>query len=368
MFFANFFLPGPMDRKTAAGYRGQMELRSLPKIELHLHLDCSLSYQAVAAMAPAVTREEYERDYIAPARCAHLADFLARAPKGFRLMQTEDSLRRVTEDVFRQLDEDGVVYAEIRFAPLLHTEQGLSPERVVAVVDREVERLIRETGMQAGLILCTLRHFTAAQSLLTAELVEKFRGSRVLALDLAGDEAGFPLNAHVEAYRYAREHGLFRTAHAGEALGPESVWETLRLLDPQRIGHGTRSIEDPKLVEHLRNKRIHLELCPTANVQIIPSIRSMEEHPIDRLYRAGLSLNVNSDSRMLTPTTLTKEYEGLQRVFNWSEQDFLRTNLLGLDAAFVDHKTKQEIRKRFVLANDAASRSVQDDGAGANSR
>ena len=324
-----------------------MELRSLPKIELHLHLDCSLSYQAVSTLAPSVTRDEYQRDYIAPARCANLADFLSRAPMGFRLMQTEDSLRFVTEDIFRQLVEDGVIYAEIRFAPLLHTEQGLSPERVVAVVERCVDNLIRETGMHACLILCTLRHFTEAQSLQTATLVEKFRGSRVVALDLAGDEAGFPLDAHIEAYRYAREHGLFRTAHAGEALGPESVWETLRLLDPHRIGHGTRSIEDPKLVELLREKRIHLELCPTANVQIIPSIRSMEEHPIDRLYRAGVSLNVNSDSRMLTPTTLTKEYESLERVFNWTEQDLLGTNLMGLDAAFVSDDVKKRLKKRF---------------------
>lgn len=347
-----------MDRFSFSGYRKPMELRVLPKIELHLHLDCSLSYRAVSALAPSVTREEYERDYIAPARCANLADFLSRAPMGFRLMQTEDALRLVTEDVFQQLLEDGVIYAEIRFAPLLHTEQGLSPERVVAVVERSVERLIRKTGMQAGLILCTLRHFTEAQSLQTAKLVEQFRGSRVVALDLAGDEAGFPLDAHVGAYRHAREHVLSRTAHAGEALGPESVWETLRLLDPQRIGHGTRSIEDPKLVEHLRSKRIHLELCPSANVQIIPSIRSMEEHPIDRLYRAGVSLNVNSDSRMLTPTTLTNEYECLQRVFNWSEQDLLRANLMGLDAAFVDDTLKQQLRKRLMGANGGPNPSA----------
>src|ERR1700733_4715553 len=158
-----------------------MELQSLPKIELHLHLDCSLSYRAVSTLAPSVTRQEYERDYIAPARCANLADFLTRSPKGFRLMQTEDSLRLVIEDVFQQLVEDGVIYGAIRFAPLLHTEQGLTPERVVAVVERSVERLIRETGMQAGVILCTLRHFTETQSLLTAKLVEAFRGSRVVA-------------------------------------------------------------------------------------------------------------------------------------------------------------------------------------------
>src|SRR6202166_3599381 len=123
-----------------------MELRSLPKIEMHLHLDCALSYQAVSTLAPSVTREEYQCEYIAPARCANLADFLSRTPKGFRLMQTEVSLRLVTEDVFQQLIEDGVIYAEIRFAPLLHTEQGLSPERVVAVVERSVERLVQESG------------------------------------------------------------------------------------------------------------------------------------------------------------------------------------------------------------------------------
>ena len=327
-----------------------MELRSIPKVELHLHLDCSLSYRAVSTLAPTVTREEYDRDYIAPGRCANLADFLSRAPKGFRLMQSEDALRLVTEDVFQQLVEDGVIYAEIRFAPLLHTERGLAPDRVVTVVEQTVDRLSRETGMQAGIILCTLRHFSEAQSLRTAKLVKNFRGSRVAALDLAGDEAGFPLDEHIAAYQFAKEHGLFRTAHAGEGAGPESVWETLRRLEPQRIGHGTRSSEDPKLVEHLARERIHLELCPTANVQIIPSIGSMEAHPIDRLYRAGVSLNVNSDSRMLTPTTLTREYEALQRVFGWGGAELLRANLMGLDAAFTTDAVKAQMKKRFLAA------------------
>jgi adenosine deaminase len=328
-----------------------MNLKTLPKIELHLHLDCSLSYTAVSRLAPGVTREEYDREYTAPARCSNLAEFLSRSPRGFRLMQTEDALRLVTEDVFGQLVEDGVIYAEMRFAPLLHTEQGLSPERVVSVVERAAEDLIRQTGMQAGLILCTLRHFTEAQSMETARLVEQFRGSRVVALDIAGDEAGFSLDAHEGAYRFAREHGLYRTAHAGEALGPESVWETLRRLEPQRIGHGTRSIEDPKLVEHLRRERIHLELCPSSNVQIIPSISSIEGHPIDRLYRAGLPLNVNTDSRMLTPTTMTKEYQHLQRVFQWSARDFLGSNLMGLQAAFLDGDLKGKLERRLLDAN-----------------
>jgi adenosine deaminase len=327
-----------------------MNLNALPKIELHFHIDCSLSFDVVSRLAPGVTREEYDRDYVAPARCTNLTEFLTRAPKGFMLMQTEDALRLVAEDIFQQLSADGVVYAELRFAPLLHTERGLKPERVVAVLDRAVERLIRETGVEVRLILCTLRHFSEAHSMATVRLVEEFRGSRVVAIDIAGDEAGFPLDAHIGAYRYARERGLFRTAHAGEGLGPESVWETLRELEPQRIGHGTRSYEDPRLVAHLAQERIHLELCPSSNVQIIPSIKSMKEHPIDRLYRAGVSLNVNTDSRMLTPTTMTKEYEHLQRVFNWSQQDILRANLMGLDAAFAEAEVKQLLKKQLVGA------------------
>ena len=332
-------------------YAEPMELRRLPKVELHLHLDCSLSYKAVTRLAPAVSHEEYLRDYVAPARCTNLADFLSRAPMGFRLMQTEDALRLVTEDLFEQLAEDGVIYAELRFAPLLHLERGLSAERVVAVVERATEELVRATGVEARLILCTLRHFNAEQSMQTVRLVEQFRGSRVAALDIAGDEAGFPLDAHVAAYLYAREQGLPRTAHVGEARGAESVWETLRLLDPQRIGHGTRSIEDALLVEHLRREKIHLELCPSSNLQIIPSIVSWEDHPIDRLYKAGVSLNLNTDTRMLNPATLTGEYEGMQRVFGWGASEFLRTNLTGLEAAFTDKPAKERLRKRLMSAS-----------------
>ncbi len=327
-----------------------MDLRRLPKVELHLHLDCSLSYKAVARLAPGVSRDEFLRDYVAPARCTNLADFLLRAPMGFRLMQTEDALGLVTEDLFEQLAEDGVIYAELRFAPLLHLERGSGAERVVTVVERAVEEASRATGVEARLILCTLRHFNAEESLETARLVAQFRGSRVAALDIAGDEAGFPLDAHVPAYEYAREKGLLRTAHAGEACGAESVWETLRLLDPQRIGHGTRSIEDARLVEHLRREKIHLELCPSSNVQIIPSIACWEDHPIDRLYRAGISLNLNTDTRMLNPVTLTGEYEAMQRVFGWGEAEFLRTNLMGLEAAFAEDAAKEQLRGQLMAA------------------
>ena len=263
-------------------------MKHLPKVELHLHLDCSLSYSVVSKLDPAITREQYEHEFIAPPQCTSLADFLTRAPRGFQLMQDEGALRLVVEDLFEQLASDGVVYAEIRFAPLLHIANGMKADEVVAAVDDATEACIRATGIQARLILCTLRHFDAEQGLATARLVEQFKGTRVAALDLAGDEKAFAMDAHVPAFRHALEHGLCRTAHAGEARGADSVWETLRAFQPSRIGHGVRSVEDASLVEHLRHERIHLEVCPSSNVQTC-AVRNYGEHPIDSLYRAGVS-------------------------------------------------------------------------------
>lgn len=211
-------------------------------------------------------------------------------------MQTREALRLATEDVFEQLRSDGVIYAELRFAPLLHLLHGLTAEAVVEAVDRATETCIAATGIEARLILSTLRHFDEARSLETVRLVERFRGSRVAALDIAGDEAGYALDAHVAAFQYAEERGLLRTAHAGEASGAASVWETLQKLRPSRIGHGVRSAEDAELLEHLRRERIHLELCPTSNVQTRACER-YAEHAVDRLYRAGVSVGINTDTR-----------------------------------------------------------------------
>ena len=322
-------------------------IRRLPKVELHLHLDCSLSYAAVSRLDPSVSREEFDSGFVAPRQCASLADFLTRAPRGFALLQSTDALRLATDDVFGQLESDGVIYAEIRFAPLLHLAGGLSPDDVVAGVDRATEACIRSTGIEARLILCTLRHFTEEQSLRTAELVARFRGSRVVALDLAGDEAGFRLDAHIPAFRFAIDHGLHRTAHAGEAAGADSVRETLRALHPTRIGHGVRSVEDRTLVEHLKASRIHLELCPTSNEQT-GAWRPYSDHPIDRLSREGLSLSISTDARTISNIDLLREYARLAETFGWSEADFLRCNRAALEAAFVDEPVRRRLMQRLV--------------------
>jgi len=320
----------------------QLDFNTYPKVELHLHLDCSLSYNVVRKINPSVTEEDYLRDFVAPAKCPNLADVLTRALHGIALMQTPEQLRLVVFDLFEQLQRDHMLYAEIRFAPFLHTEQGLSPEQVVEIVEAATSQACTSSGIEARLILCTLRHFSAEQSLQTVKLVERFRGTRVTALDLAGDEANFPLAPHIPAYQYAADHNLPRTAHAGEGSGPQSVWETLRSLRPSRIGHGVRSIEDPALIEHLRKEHIHLEVCPVSNLQT-NIYDSFADHPINRLYELGISLGVNIDGRAITNITLNHEYEMLHQFFNWDKHHFLRCNLEAIHAAFLPETARQQI-------------------------
>jgi adenosine deaminase len=209
-----------------------------------------------------------------------------------------------------------------------------------------VARASAARGIEARIILATLRHFSEAQSLETVRLVEKFRGTHVAAFDIAGDEAGYPLDAHLAAFRFAIEHGIPATAHAGEAAGPSSVWETLRLLQPARIGHGIRSIEDEPLMAHLAATGVHLEVCPTSNVQT-DVVAAYSDHPVDRLYRQGLSLGINTDTRTVTDVTLTQEYKRLHATFGWGAHEFLAVNLNALAAAFVEPSMKQALEQRL---------------------
>ncbi|MBL0152415.1 MAG: adenosine deaminase [Chitinophagaceae bacterium] len=321
-----------------------MDYSQAPKIELHLHLDCSLSYEVVKKIKPSVTIEEFRESFIAPPKCTDLVDYIKRAVKGYELMQTPEQLKLVTLDLFRQLKADNVIYAEIRFAPLLHTEQGLTGTEIVSIVNEAADEGIRTYGVEAGLILATLRHYTPEQSMQTAELVRQFKGTHVVGFDIAGDEAGFPIDNHIRAFEYARANGLHCTAHAGEACGANSVWGTLEHFKPTRIGHGVRSAEDPALLEHLKKHDIHLEVCPTSNVQT-NVCNTIEDHPADKIYNAGVSMSINCDARTVSPITLTHEYQVMEKIFHWDKAHFLRCNLEGIRHSFATEEVKEKVRK-----------------------
>lgn len=320
---------------------------SLPKVELHLHLDCSLSYEVVKTISPQVSYEEYKESFIAPPKCTDLADYIKRAIKGFELMQTKEQLRLVTLDLFKQLKQDNVVYAEFRFAPLQHVYKGLTPYEVVKAVNDATEEGIKLYGVEAGVILCTLRHFTEEQSIETAELVKKFKGTHIVGFDIAANEAGFPINNHIKAFKLINEWGIPSTAHAGEAKGAESVWETLQNFHPQRIGHGVRSAEDVNLLTYLKQNNIHLEVCPTSNVQT-NVFDKIENHSLNKIYNSGVSMSLNTDARAVSPITLSSEYKLVEMVFNWKLEQFKRCNLEAIDHSFARKEIKQKVRDIII--------------------
>lgn len=321
----------------------------LPKVELHLHLDCSLSFEVVQQIDPSVTYADFQQSFIAPPKCTDLADYITRAIKGVNLMQAEEQLRLVTLDLFRQLKNDHVIYAEIRFAPLLHIQKGLSPVEVVRIVNDAVGEGIATTGVEGGLILCTLRHYTEAQSMETVQLVEQFLGTNVLGFDIAADEAGFPIDNHIKAFDFAKTKGLHVTAHAGEAKGAESVWETLTHFHPSRIGHGVRSVEDPALLAFLKKTDIHLEVCPTSNVQT-NVIGTIDQHPADKIYQSGVSMSINTDARTISNVTLSDEYQTLAQLFHWEKSHFLKCNLEAIAHAFIPEAQKEILREKIRAA------------------
>ena len=232
-------------------------IKDLPKVELHVHLDCCLSFKGLSRIDPTISESFYKKKFIGTS-CSCLKDYIRCADTALEYMQTKEQLEIVIEDLFDQLVNDNVIYAEIRFAPLLHLKKGLSSKNVVEIVSNKTKIESEKSGIEVGLILCTLRHFSVDQSLQTVKLVKDFSNKNVVGFDIAADEAGFPIDNHIKSFQFARDNNIFCTAHAGEALGADSVANTLKYLKPNRIGHGVRCIEDNSLIEKIKKENIHL--------------------------------------------------------------------------------------------------------------
>ena len=312
-------------------------LRIWPKVELHCHLDAGVRVATVAEIGRElglVLPEPLESALVAPEVCADLADLLSRIDLALEVMQRPQDLSRVTAELIEDMAADGVVYAEIRFAPQLHTRRGLSPQQVVETVGKALRVAGTRHDVDTGLILCCLRHETPAQSRAVAELAVANR-DRVCALDLAGDEGAYPSAApHREAFALAAEAGLRRTVHAGENGGAACVKEALDLLGAERIGHGVRVVEDASLVDRAITESVALEMCPRSNVQT-RAVRSLEAHPIDGLLRRQACVTVSTDGRTTCGTSLSGEFERLARQFGWGRREFMACQLNAAQAAFM---------------------------------
>jgi adenosine deaminase len=348
-------------------------LKNLPKVLLHEHLDGVLRPKTVVELArsanygqlPTENSEELARWFHQGANQGSLPKYLEGFAHTIAVMQTEEALERVAYEQAEDVSRDGVVYFESRFAPIFHTRKGLSHQQVVSAVLRGLERGRKEFGILSGLIICAMRNMDV--SLEMAELAVDFRERGVVGFDLAGEEGGFPPKKHVDAFHYIQRQNFNITIHAGEGFGKESIWQAIQYCGAHRIGHGTRLIDDiavaddkavklGNLAQYVLDKRIPLEICLISNVHT-GAARSLAEHPFKILYREKFRVTLNTDNRLMSDTTMTKEFEAARDTFGLSLEDFEKITINAMKSAFLPYDQRCDLIYSVIKPGYAKARN-----------
>ncbi|KQU06352.1 adenosine deaminase [Rhodococcus sp. Leaf7] len=339
--------PAPLDMQNIA---------RAPKALLHDHLDGGLRPSTVLELAsecgydglPASDAESLGRWFRDAADSGSLELYLETFAHTVAVMQTAEGLQRVARECAEDLAADGVVYAEVRYAPEQHLEKGLTLDEVVEHTlegFRQGESAAHAAGrpIRIGCLLTAMRH--AARSREIAELAVRYRDQGVAGFDIAGKEAGFPPSRHLDAFEYMRANNAHFTIHAGEAFGLPSIHEAIAFCGTDRLGHGVRIVDDITtdvdgnhelglLANYVRDKRIPLELCPSSNVQT-GAVASIEAHPFDVLARLRFRVTVNTDNRLMSDTSMSKEMFTLASVFGYGWSDLERFTINALKSSFL---------------------------------
>lgn len=349
------------------------QIRRAPKALLHDHLDGGLRPQTVIELAasidhtlPAQSVEELGAWFHRGANSGSLVEYLETFQHTAGVMQTEEALERVAAECAYDLAADGVVYAEVRFAPELHTTRGLPMPAVVEAVLAGFARGSAEASaagfsIRVGALLTAMR--TAARSDDVARLVVDYRDRGVLGFDIAGAEKGFPPTAHLSAFDYLRRENAHFTIHAGEAFGLPSIWEALQICGAERLGHGVRIIDDitfvngepvlGRLASYVRDRRIPLELCPTSNLHT-GAAASLREHPIGLLKDLHFRVTVNTDNRLMSNISMSSEMQGLVETFDWTLADLQWLTVNAMKSAFLPFEERLHIINDVVKPGYAA--------------
>lgn len=320
-------------------------------IDLHLHLDGSLSVKTVKELAAMQNIEipEKEEELLKLLRvnedCKDLTEYLEKFAFPCMLLQSKEAVAVSVYNLQEELKEQGLIHAEIRFAPQLHTNKGLSQREVIEAAIKGLEK----SDFSAQLILCCMRgNDNREQNLETVKLAKDYLGKGVCAVDIAGAEALFPTENFEELFALAKELEIPYTIHAGEAAGPESVYKALE-FGTKRLGHGVRSLEDPALIEKIVKENITLELCPTSNLHTC-MFPCMEEYPICKLMEAGVKVTVNTDNMTVSNISLAKEYGKLIAAFGLTDEEIKGFAKNAVYACFADEKTKAELLEKIEKA------------------
>ena len=342
------------------------EILAAPKVLLHDHLDGGLRPATIIELAaeighelPATDADKLAQWFIDSASSGSLERYLETFDHTVAVMQTRDALVRVAAECAEDLAADGVVYAEVRYAPEQHLTAGLSLEEVVEAVEegfRLGESRAAAAGhpIQVATLLTAMRH--AARSREIAELVVRYRDAGVVGFDIAGAEAGFPPTRHLDAFEYLRRENAHFTIHAGEGFGLPSIWEALQWCGCDRLGHGVRIIDDiivepdgsvtlGRLAAYVRDRRVPLEMCPSSNIQT-GAAESISEHPIRLLTRLRFRVTVNTDNRLMSATSASREFELLCEAFDYDLDDMRWFTVNAMKSAFIPFD------ERLGLIND----------------
>lgn len=322
--------------------------RTMPKVELHCHLDGSLRPETMLDLAreqkvvlPCTTLEAL-RAYMRADNVTNLEDYLARFDVTISVLQTPEALERAAYELVEDAHADGIRYIEVRNAPHLNTRSGLTVDEVMDATMRGLARAEADFGTVARFICCSLRNWSPQLSLETAELAVRYMDQGVVGFDIAGGEAGNPAGEHAAAFLYAREHFLGVTCHAGEGDGPDSIEQALFLCGAYRIGHGVRAGENPALLNYLRDRKIPLELCPTSNVQT-HAVPTFAQHPAKRYLDYGVAVTLNTDNRLVSGITLSSEFARLVDELGFTIADLTRCVLNGCNAAFLPLPEREQL-------------------------
>lgn len=320
-----------------------------PMIELHCHLDGSLSKEDVVYLCR-LNHKEVDIDKVklsADKSVRDLTDYIACFEFPISLLQTYESIVYATYSLYKRLSKQGILYAEVRFAPQQSLRQGLSQEQVVQASIKGLEMAKQETGIAGQLILCLMRGVnTHEANFETVDVAEKYLGMGVCALDLAGAEIPFPTSDYAKEFSLARNKGIPFTIHAGEAVGPQSVWEAVR-FGAVRIGHGIHAMEDPQLMAFIQSARIGLEVCPTSEVDT-HCIPSYEACPIPEFFQRDLLFCLGADDMTISSITLPEEFKKASKAFGIDADKKKKLLLNAVEMAFLDGERKDFLREKVL--------------------
>src|SRR5688572_21002520 len=326
--------------------------QKLPKTDLHVHLDGSLRLETLIDLAQkqgielaSFEHDELRRKLHLGENTGSLVEYLRAFETTLKVLQTEEALIRAARELAEDAAAENVRYMEVRYAPMLHTRQGL---RLTAVVEAVLEGLWQAKeahGIESNVIICGIRNISPESSLEMAQLAVAYKGRGVVAFDLAGAEYDHPAKHHLPAFQLVRQNNINVTIHAGEAYGPESIHQAIHDCGAHRIGHGCRLREDGDLLHYVNDHRIALECCPSSNVQT-GAVRDLASHPIKLHYDLGLRVTVNTDNRLVTDTTVSKELWLCHKVMQFTLSDLKQLILSSFKSAFLPFHVKQQYVRR----------------------